>query len=85
MLNGRWGPYVTDGNKNVKVPKDQDPKGLSLSECLEMIENAPVRRGRFGAKKKVVAKKKAVAKKKSKPKVKPSEKKSQDSNIENTL
>ena len=85
VLNGRWGPYVTDGNKNVKVPKDQDPKGLSLSECLEMIENAPVRRGRFGAKKKVVAKKKAVAKKKSKPKVKPSEKKSQDSNIENTL
>ena len=59
VLNGRWGPYVTDGNKNVKVPKDQDPKGLSLAECLEMIENAPVRRGRFGAKKKVVAKKKA--------------------------
>ena len=85
VLNGRWGPYVTDGSKNVKVPKDQDPKDLSLAECEEMIENAPVRRGRFGAKKKVVAKKKAVAKKKSKPKVKPSEKKSQDSNIENTL
>ena len=25
VLNGRFGPYVTDGNKNVKVPKDQDP------------------------------------------------------------
>ncbi len=58
VLNGRWGPYVTDGSKNVKVPKDQDPKDLSLAECEEMIENAPVRRGRFGAKKKVVAKKK---------------------------
>ena len=79
VLNGRWGPYVTDGSKNVKVPKDQDPKDLSLAECEEMIENAPVRRGRFGAKKKV------VAKKKSKSKAKPSEKKSQDSNIENTL
>ena len=62
VLNGRWGPYVTDGNKNVKVPKDQDPKDLSLAECQEMIENAPKKRGRFGSKKKVV-KKKATKKK----------------------
>ena len=77
VLNGRFGPYVTDGNKNVKVPKDQDPKDLSLAECEEMIENAPVKRGRFGVKKKVVkkkvvkkktTKKKAVVKKK-KPKI----------------
>ena len=65
VLNGRFGPYVTDGNKNVKVPKDQDPKDLSLAECEEMIENAPAKRGRFGAKKKVV-KKKVVKKKKLK-------------------
>ena len=39
------GPYVTDGNKNVKVPKDQDPKELSLAECEEMIANAPIKRG----------------------------------------
>ena len=71
VLNGRFGPYVTDGNKNVKVPKDQDPKDLSLAECEEMIENAPAKRGRFGAKKKVV-KKKVVKKKvvkKKKPKI----------------
>ena len=67
VLNGRFGPYVTDGNKNVKVPKDQDPKDLSLAECVEMIENAPVKRGRFGAKKKVV-KKKVVKKKTTKKK-----------------
>ncbi len=69
VLNGRWGPYVTDGNKNVKVPKDQDPKELSLAECEEMIANAPIKRGRFGAKKKVVKKKvvkKKVTKKSSK-------------------
>ena len=65
VLNGRFGPYVTDGNKNVKVPKDQDPKDLSLAECEEMIENAPAKRGRFGAKKKVV-KKKVVKKKTTK-------------------
>ena len=68
VLNGRFGPYVTDGNKNVKVPKDQDPKDLSLAECEEMIENAPAKRGRFGAKKKVV-KKKVVKKKVVKKKV----------------
>jgi DNA topoisomerase-1 len=74
VLNGRWGPYVTDGNKNVKVPKDQDPKELSLAECQEMIENAPEKRGRFGSKKKVVkkkaTKKKVVKKKTTKKKIK---------------
>ena len=74
VLNGRWGPYVTDGNKNVKVPKDQDPKELSLAECQEMIENAPEKRGRFGSKKKVVKKKtikkKVVKKKTTKKKIK---------------
>ena len=77
MLNGRWGPYVTDGNKNVKVPKDQDPKDLSLAECEEMIANAPIKRGRFGAKKKVVKKaaiKKKVVKKKAVKKKAESEK-----------
>ena len=59
---------MTDGNKNVKVPKDQDPKELSLAECQEMIENAPEKRGRFGLKKKVV-KKKVVKKKATKKKV----------------
>ena len=67
VLNGRFGPYVTDGNKNVKVPKDQDPKDLSLAECEEMIENAPAKRGRFGVKKKVV-KKKVVKKQTTKKK-----------------
>ena len=68
VLNGRFGPYVTDGTKNVKVPKDQEPKELSLEECIHMIENAPVKRGRFGAKKKVVSKKKVVKKKSTKKK-----------------
>ena len=26
VLNGPYGPYVTDGKKNVRVPKDTDPK-----------------------------------------------------------
>src|SRR5437016_1002927 len=49
VLNGRYGPYVTDGKKNAKIPKDRDPKSLTLEECRTLIEQAPVRTGgRFG-------------------------------------
>ncbi|HEY5623218.1 MAG TPA: topoisomerase C-terminal repeat-containing protein, partial [Gammaproteobacteria bacterium] len=65
VLNGRYGPYVTDGNKNARVPKDREPKDLTLEECRELIAAAPERRGR-GAKKK--ASKKAASKKATKKK-----------------
>jgi len=48
VLNGRYGPYVTDGKKNAKIPKDRDPKSLTLEECRTLIEQAPERGGRFG-------------------------------------
>ncbi len=49
VLNGRYGPYVTDGSKNAKIPKDREPKSLSLDECRTLLANAPARgRGRFG-------------------------------------
>jgi DNA topoisomerase-1 len=48
VLNGRYGPYVTDGTKNAKIPKDREPKSLTLEECLELIKQAPERAGRFG-------------------------------------
>jgi DNA topoisomerase-1 len=56
VLNGRWGPYIAAGKKNVKIPKDREPKSLTLKECLELAENAPERTGRFGR----FAKKEAV-------------------------
>ncbi|HSX01681.1 MAG TPA: type I DNA topoisomerase [Candidatus Saccharimonadia bacterium] len=43
VLNGRFGPYITDGTKNVKVPKDTDPKALTEDQCKEMLTAAPVR------------------------------------------
>ena len=64
ILNGRYGPYVTDGNKNARVPKDREPPSLTLSECRELIAAAPVSRGNR-RKKKATAKKKPVAKKQS--------------------
>lgn len=66
VLNGRYGPYVTDGNKNVKVPKDIEPASLTVEDCKKMIAEAPDR-PRRGAKKKV-SKKKVTAKKTSKKK-----------------
>ncbi|MBF8268362.1 MAG: DNA topoisomerase [Gammaproteobacteria bacterium] len=51
ILNGRYGPYVTDGNKNVRVPKDRDPASLTLTDCQTMITEAPEGRGRRRGKK----------------------------------
>ncbi len=49
VLNGRFGPYITDRVKNAKIPKDRDPKSLTLDECRELIAAAPERgKGRFG-------------------------------------
>lgn len=52
ILNGRFGPYIKAGKKNVKIPKDREPASLTLEECLELAANAPERRGRFGRAKK---------------------------------
>jgi DNA topoisomerase-1 len=49
VLNGRYGPYITDGKKNAKVPKDREPKSLILEECRALLAQAPERgKGRFG-------------------------------------
>ncbi len=46
ILRGRYGPYVTDGKKNARVPKDREPDSLDLEECRQLLENAPASRGR---------------------------------------
>lgn len=46
VLNGRYGPYITDGKKNAKIPKDSDPSKLTLEECLKILEEAPARKFR---------------------------------------
>ncbi len=59
VLNGRYGPYITDKTKNARVPKDRDPASLSIEECRELLAQAPAR-GRRGKKK--AAKKKVTRK-----------------------
>ncbi len=51
VLNGRFGPYITDKQRNAKIPKDKDPKGLTLEECQSMLAAAPARTfGKWGRK-----------------------------------
>ncbi len=52
ILNGRFGPYIKAGKKNVKIPKGKTPADLTLEECVTLAENAPERKGRFGFRKK---------------------------------
>ncbi len=51
VLNGRYGPYITDGKKNAKIPKDKDPKKLTLKQCEKLIKEAPDKKKRFVKKK----------------------------------
>ncbi len=66
VLNGRFGPYISDGKMNGKIPKDREPASLSLAEVEQLMAETgkPVRKG-FGAKK---AAKKTAVKKEGAPK-----------------
>ena len=46
VLNGRYGPYITNGKKNAKIPKDTDPKSLTLEQCQKLLDEAPEKKGR---------------------------------------
>jgi len=52
VLNGRFGPYISDGQLNGKIPKDQTPESLTLAQAQQLLEQTgkPVRKG-VGAKK----------------------------------
>ncbi len=81
LLDGRYGPYVTDGETNASLPKGAEIEALTMAEALTLLAE---RAAAGGSKKKKTTKKKTAkkttskkaAKKKSTPKRKVTKKKS---------
>ncbi|MDQ2972998.1 MAG: DNA topoisomerase I, partial [bacterium] len=43
VLKGRFGPYISDGKKNAKIPKDIDPSKLTETEAKKILDKAPAK------------------------------------------
>ena len=67
VLNGRYGPYITDGKKNAKIPKDQKPEEITHEQAKQMIADAPAAKtkGRFAKRTTATKAKKASTAKKA--------------------
>jgi DNA topoisomerase-1 len=68
VLDGRYGPYVTDGTTNASVPKGLQVEALTMAAAVELLNaraGMSVKKGRGRKTAKVTAKKKAAPKKKS--------------------
>ncbi len=52
IIIGAYGPYVKGPGRfnNVKIPKDQDPKKITLEEAKKMLDEKPKGRGKFARK-----------------------------------
>jgi len=52
LMEGRYGPYVTDGQVNASVPRTADPGALTLEAAVELLkaraESGPPKRPRGG-------------------------------------
>ncbi len=73
VMEGRFGPYVTDGTTNATLPKTLAPEQLTLEEAAQLIDERAAKgppakkgRGRKAPAKKAAPKKKTAAKKGSK-------------------
>jgi DNA topoisomerase-1 len=44
VVNGPYGPYITDGKKNAKIPKDTDPKSITEEQAKKILAEAPAKK-----------------------------------------
>jgi DNA topoisomerase-1 len=47
ILNGPYGPYISDGKKNARIAKETDPKNISEKDAKGLLAKAPSRPRRF--------------------------------------
>ena len=66
LMDGRYGPYVTDGSTNATIPKTVDKDALTLEEAAQLIDEraakAPPKKKKAAPKKKAATKKPAAKK-----------------------
>lgn len=73
VMNGRYGPYITDGETNANAPKDKKPEDVTMDEALALLaaraeQGGGKKKRKAPAAKKEAAPKKEAAAKKAAPK-----------------
>ena len=78
LLDGRYGPYVTDGSTNASLPRSLQPDEVTFERALDLLAERAARGPSRRATRKRTTKKKTTKKKTSKKKAatkKPAKKK----------
>jgi DNA topoisomerase-1 len=58
VLEGRFGPYVSDGTTHATLPKTADPKAVTLEEAVALIDAKAAKGSSTKGRRKTPAKKK---------------------------